>query len=599
MKKTISLFLAVVFAAGALLAAPIQLPGLVVSAAAEETTVPNEGETGSSNADEGETGEATPAPETFLTFGYSAFGGYKVSGYTGEAVDELIIPSEYDGQPVVEIGERAFEGNLKIKKITFPETLEGIGRNAFASSSIQEAHLPDSVYSIDYDAFNSCQNLKSVTIPKDVRIIFDRTFYNCTELSEVIFSEGLLEISYNAFYGCTKLETIDIPDSVTYMFPGQFETTGAYKNADNWVNDGFYLGNHLISTTIPCPAAFTVKPGTVNIATLAFKEFDELVAIKLPKSIKRIGYNAIFKCPNLSFVFYEGTLNEFKKIYLDNNEVTLRNVPLIPEANGVGVPKTPTVKSVVNVAGGVQISWNEVDNADVYLVWRRGANTSDWTLLGVTDKTTVIDTTPGHRQYWRYSVQAMNADGFSDFDYTGKYLKYVATPKLTGISNATNGIYFKWNKVAGASGYRVYRRGAGGNWQYITTVKGTSYTDKAVKNQSGKYYRYTVRAVVDGRYSGYEDFLYTKRLANPKLTSATSGNGGITVKWNAISGTTGYYVYRKTANSGWKHVGTCYGTKTTSFLDKTASKGTTYTYTVRAVYGKTLSYFDSGIKGKR
>jgi fibronectin type 3 domain-containing protein len=344
---------------------------------------------------------------------------------------------------------------------------------------------------------------------------------------------------------------------------------------------------------------YRVKQGTVHISYSAFANRANLGSIFIPKTVKAISDNAFLNCSALAFLFYESTVDDFNKINFNNNEYSLENTVVILEAAGTGTPAKPTVNSVTNIANGVQITWNAVDNADVYIVWRRGAGTSDWTMLGITDQTSVVDTSPTHRQYWRYSVQAMNADGFSDFDYTGKYLKYVATPKLTGISNATNGIYFKWNKVAGASGYRVYRRGAGGNWQYITTVKGTSYTDTAVKNQSGKYYRYTVRAVVDGRYSGYEDFLYTKRLANPKLTSATSGNGGITVKWNAISGTTGYYVYRKTANSGWKHVGTCYGTKTTAFLDKTAAKGTTYTYTVRAVYGKTTSYFDSGIKCKR
>ena len=65
--------------------------------------------------------------------------------------------------------------------------------------------------------------------------------------------------------------------------------------------------------------------------------------------------------------------------------------------------------------------------------------------------------------------------------------------------------------------------------------------------------------------------------------------------WEAVMGTTGYYVYRKTANSGWIRIAAVGGTNNTTYLDKTAQKGVTYTYTVRAVYGATTSYFNSGI----
>ena len=587
MRKFLSLFLAVVLAAGALLAAPIQLPGLVVSASAEvEPETP--------------TGPDYDA-ESFLTYTLSPDGKeYYVSGYTGEVVDELVIPAEYQGKPVTKIGDNAFSSNLNIKNVKLPDTIVEIGYECFTSSSIENIIIPDSVTYIAPYAFEFCYKLKKVVLSKNVNVIESQTFDSCTELTEVIIPDGKLEcISYHAFNGCTKLEKINIPDSVRKIESNAFTNTKIVNDKSFWENGALYIGNHLMATDDTIGEMYRVKQGTVHISYSAFANRANLGSIFIPKTVKAISDNAFLNCSALAFLFYESTVDDFNKINFNNNEYSLENTVVILEAAGAGIPAKPTVNSVTNVANGVQITWNAVDNADVYIVWRRGAGTSDWTMLGITDQTSVIDTSAGHRQYWRYSVQAMNADGFSDFDYTGKYLKYVATPKLTGVSNATNGIYFKWNAVSGASGYRVYRRGAGGNWQYITTVKGTGYTDTAVKNQSGKYYRYTVRAVVDGRYSGYEDFLYTKRLANPKLTSATSDNAGITVKWSAISGTTGYYVYRKTANSGWKHVGTCYGTKTTSFLDKTAAKGTTYTYTVRAVYGKTTSYFDSGIKCKR
>lgn len=663
MKKILSLVLAIVLAASAFLAAPLQLPGLVVAASAEEATEPSEG----GNA--GGEGEAIPDPAGFLTYAFNSNSkSYAVTGYTGEQCDELVIPAEYEGKPVTSIADKAFEMNSNFKNIVLPDTIEYIGMESFRGTSIKKIDIPDSVTyiapyafdgcsalqtvklsknvkTIEYQtfsgcfnltdiflpvgleniedqafsgcgklgeiiipdsvkhiggmAFYSCTNLKSVKLPKSIDMIEYQLFMDCYNLTEIVIPDGVKTIRYNAFANCSKLEKITLPDSVEKIFDNAFDGTLVYTDKSNWEDGALYINNHLIAVDNTIPEMYRVKNGTVSIAQSAFKNAPHVGSVYLPKTIKSVDDYA-FMSLGLAFIFYEGTVEEFNKINFNSNETYLEETIIILEADGVGKPNKVTTKSVSNVAGGLKVTWGAVANADLYLVWRRGAGNSDWQLLGITDQTSVVDTSAGHRQYWRYSVQAMNADDLSDFDYTGKYQKYVATPKLTGISNATNGIYFKWNAVSGASGYRVYRRASGSStWTYLGTVKGTGYTDTGVKNANNKYYRYTVRAVVDGLYSGYEDFLYTKRVVNPKLISATNTSSGISVKWNAVSGTTGYYVYRKTAGSGWVKVGTCYGTSSTTFVDKTAKKGTTYTYTVRAAAGKTTSYFNSGISCKR
>ena len=57
-------------------------------------------------------------------------------------------------------------------------------------------------------------------------------------------------------------------------------------------------------------------------------------------------------------------------------------------------------------------------------------------------------------------------------------------------------------------------------------------------------------------------------------------------------------MYRKTANSGWALVGSTKGANSATYIDKTAKKGVTYTYTVRAYHGKTFSSYNSGISCK-
>ncbi len=260
--------------------------------------------------------------------------------------------------------------------------------------------------------------------------------------------------------------------------------------------------------------------------------------------------------------------------------------------------ETPDLISVSNAVDGVLVKWYAIEGATSYRVYRRGAGSTYWKYLGDVKGTSFTDKSSDivSGGYYRYTVRAVNTY-YSGFSTEGLYLRYVATPKLTGISNSTNGIYIKWTAVKNATGYRVYRRGAGAtSWYYLGTTKNTYFTDTAIKNANGKYYRYTVRAVC-GVYSAFDTTgLYIKRLSDPVLSSATSARAGITVKWKGVTGATGYYVYRKTPGKSWTRIA---AVKTTSYLDKTAKKGTTYTYTVRAYSGSTMSYFNTkGISRK-
>ncbi len=260
---------------------------------------------------------------------------------------------------------------------------------------------------------------------------------------------------------------------------------------------------------------------------------------------------------------------------------------------------TPKLTKVANTVSGVKVTWGAVEGADSYRVYRRAGGVYTWSYIGTTTDTSFTDSKATNNKYWIYTVIAVNEAGYSGFDKVGKTVKCVTAPKITSVSNTASGLYMKWNAVPGAKEYRVYRKGLNyKTWMYLGTTKNTWFTDSPIKNANGYYYKYTVIAVND-YYSGfYEDCAFTKRLSNPVLKSAVSSKTGITVKWNSVYGSTGYYVYRKTANSGWTLVGSTKGTNNATYVDKTAKKGVTYTYTVRAYYGKTLSSYNSGISCK-
>ena len=125
-----------------------------------------------------------------------------------------------------------------------------------------------------------------------------------------------------------------------------------------------------------------------------------------------------------------------------------------------------------------------------------------------------------------------------------------------------------------------------------------SFTDKTAK--PGKIYTYTVKAAYGDYQSIYiADGLKMKRLEKPTLVSVKSSKSGVTFKWNEVTGASGYLVYRKTGSGEWEEIAKVTGASTNSYVDKTAKKGKTYYYSVRAYSGSYKSaYNTSGLKIK-
>ena len=268
--------------------------------------------------------------------------------------------------------------------------------------------------------------------------------------------------------------------------------------------------------------------------------------------------------------------------------------------------KAATLKtnSVANSASGVTVKWTALAGAEGYKIYRK-TGSGGWKLIDTVkggSKTSYTDKTVKNGTTYTYTVRGYNGNSLSKYNKTGLSIKYVATPKLTKIANGNKYVQVTWSKVGGADGYIIYRKASGeSKWTKLTTVKGGStvtYKDKSVS--SGKNYTYTVRAY-DGKVNSSYDSkgITTKYLATPTLSSVSSSKSGITFKWGKVTGASGYIVYRKTGNGGWQQIATVKGNTKVSYLDKTAKKGTTYTYTVKAYNGNYRSAHNgSGLKIK-
>ena len=268
---------------------------------------------------------------------------------------------------------------------------------------------------------------------------------------------------------------------------------------------------------------------------------------------------------------------------------------------GVMYLAEPAVTGASNITSGVQVKWSQVTGATGYIVYHKGAGKGWARIADIKDGSTVnyTDTTAASGTTYTYTVRAYNKDTMSDWNST-KSLMRISDTTLTGASNITSGVHVKWSKVTGATGYIVYRKGAGKGWGRIADIKSgstVSYTDKTAA--SSTTYTYTVRAYNGSTMGDWHSAKSLMRISDTTLTGASNITYGVQVKWSRVTGATGYIVYRKSGSGSWGRIADIKSGSTVSYIDKTAASGTTYTYTVRAYNGSTMGDWHSAKSVKR
>lgn len=254
---------------------------------------------------------------------------------------------------------------------------------------------------------------------------------------------------------------------------------------------------------------------------------------------------------------------------------------------------------VANKTSAITVSWDKISGAKSYYVLRKGPGDKSWKQVAIVTKNIYTDKDVKAGKTYKYTVKAYNGKIFSAYNTDGWSIRRLSAPALKSVKNSASGVTIKWGKVTGASKYIVMRKVKGSSkWEEIKTTKSTSFTDKTAK--AGKIYTYTVKAGYGDYRSIYiADGLKIKRLARPTLSSVKSAKKGITFKWKEVTGASGYLVYRKTGSGDWEEIAKVTGSSTVSYVDKTAKKGKTYYYSVRAYSGSYKSAYNTkGLKIK-
>ena len=405
---------------------------------------------------------------------------------------------------------------------------------------IKRVVIQQGVRAIGDYAFYYCENLTSVTIPDSVTSIGDYAFAYCVSLTSATIPEGVTSIGGDAFLGCTGLTSVAIPSSVTST---GFETFSGCTG--------------LTSITIP--------EGVTSIGNYAFKGCSGLTSVTIPDSVTSIGGSAFSGCSGLTSVTIPSSVTSIGWSAFEN--CTALTFMTIPESvtyisgevfsNCIRLAKVTIPKSVTSIGKNAFYYCESI--ADVYY----DGTEEDWAKISI-------------------------SEGNEDLLAAALHCKPtpLTAPSVTGGNDSQGRPTLKWDKVAGAAKYEVYRaRSKDGDYIKYSTQTSTGYTNSAYLTSGSTYY-YKVRALdANGTAGPWSDVVaVTCRLGltAPAVTGGNDSQGRPTLTWNAVSGAAKYEVYRARSKDG---TYTKYSTPTgTAYTNSSyLTSGATYYYKVRAL----------------
>ncbi len=278
--------------------------------------------------------------------------GSNWTGYT-EPTGSVTIPSNVNNSgvtyTVVEVDEDAFYWCSGITGVSFPNTIEKIGEDAFWNCNITSITIPNSVILIGEEAFSSNDNLTTVNVPSsveqmgasafgtsgpwwnsqsngivylgkiayrykgnmptntsitfasDTKGIAGDAFRNQINISSLSLPNSLLTIEEDAFYGCTGIPSVTIPSNVKYIGSGAFSqcqslTSVAYNalNANqSGPDNAAFLGCENFTT-------LTVGNNVPIIPSYLFSNCIHLSNLTIGNNVNTISANAFVGCSALT-----------------------------------------------------------------------------------------------------------------------------------------------------------------------------------------------------------------------------------------------------------------------------------------------------------
>ncbi len=314
--------------------------------------------------------------------------------------------------------------------------------------------------------------------------------------------------------------------------------------------------------------------GKVKTLTVTETDDDE-IDIKWSKVSGATGYRVYYKTANGSWAKFntKKTSTDLEKL---KSATTYQIKVRAYKKSGSKVTwgtYSPTVKSSTEPAkvknlkisttssSKAKLTWSAVTGATGYQIYR-STGSSYSKLTTVTAKSATVSYKNGYKFKVRAYRKLSGKNYFGDFSAvvtaTKKSSSGTSTSSLAKVNNLRvtevddDEIDIVWSKVSGAAGYRVYYKTTNGSWVKFNTKKTSADLERL---KSGTTYQIKIRAYkTSGGKKVYGSYSSTLKVStepaevrNLKISSTSSSKAKLT--WSAVTGATGYQIYRSTGSS--------------------------------------------------
>lgn len=188
------------------------------------------------------------------------------------------------GDNYSELRKVEIPANVTIEDVSCKVT--SIASRAFSGTYITSVTIEDGgVESIGQEAFQSCSQLGSISLPSSLTSIGNGAFRDCYRLSSILIPASVNDIGLSAFAGCKVLKSLDVAADNE-----KFESRGCNAVIERESNT---LVVGCLGTVIPESVAAIGQEAFINL---------DIKELNIPSSVKTIGENAFNSCHQLTEV---------------------------------------------------------------------------------------------------------------------------------------------------------------------------------------------------------------------------------------------------------------------------------------------------------
>ena len=209
---------------------------------------------------------------------------------------------EFDAS-ITQISSAAFQNKKLVGELRIPNTVTSIQNDAFNGCSALTGDLiiPNSVTEIGNNAFNGCTGFNgTLTLSSNLKTIGDNAFYNCSGFTESLtLPNSVTTIGESAFDCCSGFTSLKLSDALTEI-PTRAFLSCKFKGTLTLPSRLKIIGEGAFSDCTGFTGVLTLPNSVTTIGKSAFAFCSGFTVLKLSEALTIIDKFAFQSCNNLT-----------------------------------------------------------------------------------------------------------------------------------------------------------------------------------------------------------------------------------------------------------------------------------------------------------